>query len=99
MNIEVVRESEDRLSRKRWTFGVFIDCNSICALLGRYSEQSRKTKRHAYRETGLYSRIGRVSDSTIPAEIVTLPDDVEHEVSQAMECRTSVRISLRGEEK
>ena len=86
--IEVVRESEDRLSSRVWKFSVSTGwtagADQVVLLLDYYAEQVRASTRHKMKladgRPRQWSRMERRSYfSGIEAKDVPLPDDVREE--------------------
>lgn len=56
MYVEVIREEESRLRRKRWFFYVHAEANFIEIHVQGYYEEVRATRRHKYQVEKAYTR-------------------------------------------
>jgi hypothetical protein len=78
--IEIIRQSDD-LNRQVWQFDFMDYYNKPLVVLNYYRLQSRPTKRHNWRNSEYWERLGR--GSSLKMDEVPLPDDVKQEALQA----------------
>ncbi len=86
LDVEIIRESEDRLSRKRWRFYTIHDTDVV---LDFYATETRKTTRHHYRHVASWERIGRREYENLSPNVFEVPQEV---IDEAVE---KIRAQLK----
>jgi hypothetical protein len=98
MHIEVVNESEDKLSSIMFRFWISTEYRpQIQLILDIYAERSRRTKRCKWVNDKLYSRLNS-RNSDLLAQEVRIPESVEDELKKklkAMIDETTIKMELR----
>lgn len=78
----VTRESDDRLTRRRWEFNLGRSNGETVLVPTKFLEETRPSRRHKYRESGEWQRHSRRND--MESGDVPFPEDVGREALERL---------------